>query len=247
MNGIKHLLLLLSFCGLSSKLYGQEHFIDTHKYMVGAEYGVYLYSQGNIGIDLDKGNGVMYGANFVYILSKNTILNAGLQKVDFNYLKGEQFYRIPISLSYALCKRGHARSFVSPVNINNVLFFFISMGFLPQTFELGDILSLGIYDKFYTKKYRKKDDVFILKPGQTLDDVPTNKLSDITRRNHQVVPSIDLGLRWTFDFKSVHFTIHPKYSYLLVEDNIIQKVNVETQILNRQSTRSAFGILWYSF
>lgn len=223
----------------------QEH---RYRYSVGAQTGYYCISQEKLGATLDKATGPLWGLSANYNANDRLAVNTGFSTAKFDLWDGGRYYRIPLSVSYSLTPR---RELMKGVNLNDqsigsLLLYSLFFGYVPQTFELEAGMSFGFYEDEWTKTINQKQHMG--EPNPMLGD--TQKLYTITRENRKFVPSIDLGVRWTFHVSRVNLSICPTYSYLLTGDNSIVINDENRQRINSDKSNTAFtisAILSYSF
>jgi hypothetical protein len=199
---------------------------------VGVDAGFYGLKTDKVGIaDPNSAGGVSFGVNTGYYLSDVTAIYSGISVTTSNAWDKSRFYRIPITFALSMSKRGMLRANEVP-SIANLL----SLGFIPQSLELEGGLTMGFYNGNYTQD-SKVSATIINSNGSS------SALSyELQQQNTLIVPSIDLGFRYTWLFGRVYFYVRPRYSVLLARDNKVLIKNLQTGEIATGSTNSSFSI-----
>ena len=213
------------------------------KLALGAEGGFYALPTDGVGMaTLDKANCLIYGLSASYYYSDRLTINSGIVTGKYEIWSGSKYYRVPLTLSYSLTKRGMLRA-KEPYKQN--ILYFLTLGFVPQTLEVEGGLSFGFYDGKYSHTSSQSVAEFV--NGYSEPRIVSYRL---TQYNAQFVPSFDLGFRWGFDLGNAHIYIRPIYSFLFKQDNLIELEDLATKKVVKGCAHSAFQLsmgLSYTF
>ena len=206
---------------------------------IGLETGLYVVGQDRLGIPLDKASGMAYGLSATYYATDRLAVNGGIRTAQLESFEGVRYYQVPLSVSYSLTRRGmlQAKNLQRPT-LGSTLVHLLTLGFVPQTLELEGGAGLGIYSGARTQTEQLAQMMY---PGN--GDAPTTEVYRATRRNSRTVPSINMGIRWSFHVGQLHLSLRPTYSLLLVEDNRIWLENVRTGEVTRSGSHSGFSVV----
>ncbi|WP_320054224.1 hypothetical protein [uncultured Acetobacteroides sp.] len=229
---LKALLLLLLLMLLTTPQ------IRAQRFAVGAETGFYAISQEKFGVGLGKASGLYYGIAASYYPNERVAINMGINSMKFDLWDGSRYVQIPLNVSYALTKRGKLRdSEKKSNNLGSILFDLLTFGFFPQTLEVESGLSLGLYNGSYSCQFESTQPTWNSSNSKLIESQYL-----VTRKNHQAVPSFDLGVRWSYDFESVHLILHSKYYYLFSGDSKVIMEELSNHKKEENDSHSAFSI-----
>lgn len=218
--------------------------LKAQKYAVGTEFGFYVAGKGTGEPYYEGIFGFPIGVTAAYYPTSRLAVSSGFSVASFSNWNNSRFYRIPLTLSYALNQRG-AVSGVPTEKLNGPLGQ-ATVG-IYHPFELEGGVSLGYYNGRYQDAYHENIGIGTNSDGgKTFEELDYS----VTRKNRQYVPAITLGAKQSLIINHVQVYLRLQYSILPYGDVTIMAVDTKTGKSVTEDAHRAFSItagLAYSF